>query len=124
MNAADVNLTELVARALRQNLRDTTGGCVCDEAYTDRGLVDPHCGWHEAEGTTDSDSVARILAAFRSPEVLAGIAGVLREHQRWAAWTCICGEQVCHVGASSEVRDGAFGDHQAAAVAEWITKDA
>ncbi len=46
---------------VRQNLLETTGACVCDEAWTDRGLVDPQCGWHEAAGTVDDDSVGALL---------------------------------------------------------------
>ncbi|WP_402465746.1 hypothetical protein [Isoptericola aurantiacus] len=64
-----------VAKALEQNLRDTTGDCICDEAYAGRGMADPHCGWHNAAGTADYDSVRRVLALFE-PETVTTAAGV------------------------------------------------
>ncbi|UGS27595.1 hypothetical protein K8F61_05245 [Microbacterium resistens] len=56
---------EAIRQALERNLMDSVGMCICDEAYTTRGLVDPHCGWHDALGTTDDESVERVLAALR-----------------------------------------------------------
>lgn len=64
MSTQPDTLHDRITDALLQNLRDTVGGCTCDEAYTGRGLVDPHCGWHEALGTTDAESVARVAAVL------------------------------------------------------------
>lgn len=66
MTAADVNVTELLARALREP--DYIGcSCCAQSEGLDYSRDDPR-----AEG------VARLaLAALRSPEVVAGIAGVL-----------------------------------------------
>lgn len=46
-------------------------------------------------------------------------AEVLAAHQRWAAWSCICGERFGH-GTSSEVRDAALAAHLADVVRAWL----
>ncbi len=55
---------EEVRAVLEQNLRETTGECTCDEAYTGRDLVDPSCGWHTAYGTADSIAVDDVMRLF------------------------------------------------------------
>lgn len=52
---------EQVRQALEQNLIDTTGLCVCDAAYTERQMEDPHCSYHLALPTADERSVRRVL---------------------------------------------------------------
>lgn len=64
----DSELIEKVRAALEQNLVDATGMCICDEAYTSRNLVDPDCGWHDAKGTTDDESVQRVVAVFEAAQ--------------------------------------------------------
>ena len=46
-------MSDVLARAaevLQQALIETTGMCICDEAYTGRRLIDPDCPWHLADG--------------------------------------------------------------------------
>lgn len=90
---ADVNVTERVAREL-----------IADAARS-----------HLAMGTEYATRLARrLLTVLSDPEVLAGIAGVLREHgwvytQPVTASRCACGE-----------RPDDMAEHQATAVADWL----
>lgn len=85
---ADVNVTEKVARVIASDTDEPMWSAVV---------------------------VARnALAALSDPEVLAGIAGVLREHgwvytQPVTASRCACGE-----------RPDDMAEHQATAVADWL----
>jgi hypothetical protein len=98
MTTADVNVTEKVAQALCPALWDDT--------YPE----------HLREGLRHlpREQATASLAALSDSEVLAGIAGVLREHG-WVythpvtASRCACGE-----------RPDDMAGHQATAVADWL----
>lgn len=116
-----------VREVLLSNLRGTTGDCVCIDAYTDRNLVDPQCGWHEAEGTTDEGSVDAVLAAVADVDALTS---VLEGHRRingssfdgYSVW-CWCEP---HGPSFGQMDDGvrAHERHIAEAVAAYILDQA
>ena len=115
MTAADVNVTEMVARALLR--QQTNGLCdlgrVCDLcdcfAHVDGGQARDARALAEASG---------LLDALRSPEVVAGIAGVLGAHgvdilegrTFNGPNTCLCGALM--------LPD--VDTHQAQAVVDWL----
>lgn len=95
---SDVNVTEKVARVIASDTDEPMWSAVV---------------------------VARnALAALADPEVLAGIAGVLREHGcKWSGdnvLSCLC-DKGWHGGAR-EQRIAQHADHQAAAVVEWLRR--
>ena len=49
---AELDLTKAKARAVEEAI-GYVGGCICDEAWTSRKLVDPTCGWHLIEGLAE-----------------------------------------------------------------------
>lgn len=97
---ADVNVTEKVARALWE--------------HDQKRPTPPFPTGDPEVDETDLCRADDALSALADPEVLAGIAGVLREHgwvytQPVTASRCACGE-----------RPDDMAGHQATAVADWL----
>lgn len=84
---------EQVREALHHNLVDTTGECVCDPPYTERGLEDPHCAYHRALPTTDNVSVVRVLALLSAP---AAPAAPAHKH-RFVQDTLLCSAEETYI---------------------------
>lgn len=57
------DLADLIREALAKELIEWTGECACDEAYTSRSMVDPHCVWHAVGGAMFSEEAAEVIAA-------------------------------------------------------------
>ena len=112
---ADVNVTEKVARAILATEWEDPRGIHPPMRHETQSHYAYWCPLCRPDLDDNAERIARTaLAALSDPEVLAGIAGVLREHgwvytQPVTASRCACGE-----------RPDDMAGHQATAVADWL----